>query len=206
MGTKNNPGAYDCVASAHPDEAMFALLGRDRIAGSLVRLWALAREQMGEDPPKVAEAHDCAALMDAWCRSCGKTPADVLDLLPFEVLKDAALRRQAIVLLQMRDDVPGEKVQIAHAPLTPTLVLTGKQLRIAELLAEDDDTEVCVGFGSPDAKSGPGMYAWVQGYPEEGAVPLFDESVPLNEQPDLLDTGPAAAACTEGTASKEKTP
>lgn len=41
MGTKNNPGAYDCYANAEPDEAMFVLLGRDKHAGLLVTLWAL---------------------------------------------------------------------------------------------------------------------------------------------------------------------
>ncbi|HAW11807.1 MAG TPA: aspartate decarboxylase, partial [Chloroflexi bacterium] len=29
MGTKNNPGKFDCYDDAHPDEPMFVLLGRD---------------------------------------------------------------------------------------------------------------------------------------------------------------------------------
>lgn len=29
MGTKNNPGAFDCYANAEPDEPMFVLLARD---------------------------------------------------------------------------------------------------------------------------------------------------------------------------------
>jgi hypothetical protein len=44
MGTKNNPGKFDCYDDAHPDEPMFVLLGRDPAAGSLVRLWARRRE------------------------------------------------------------------------------------------------------------------------------------------------------------------
>lgn len=32
MGTKNNPGAFDCYANAEPDEPMFVLLGRDKHA------------------------------------------------------------------------------------------------------------------------------------------------------------------------------
>lgn len=181
MGTKNNPGTFDCVARAEPDEQMFTLLGRDPIGGSLVRLWAEAREQLATDPAKINEANDCAALMDAWCRSVGREPAEVLDLIPFPLLAAAIQRRKGVVMLEVRDDMPGDQFTITRAPLSPTLVLTGKQLRIAEMLAEDDETEVCVGFGSPEAKAGPGIYAWVQGYPDEGAVPLFDESVPLNE-------------------------
>ena len=38
MGTKNNPGVFDCYANAEPDEPMFVLLGRDKDAATLVRL------------------------------------------------------------------------------------------------------------------------------------------------------------------------
>ena len=66
MGTKNNPGAFDCYANADPDEPMFVLLGRDKMAPPLVEQWALAREESGEDPAKVAEARDCAQAMRDW--------------------------------------------------------------------------------------------------------------------------------------------
>lgn len=39
MGTKNDPGKYDCHTKAHPDEPMFTLLGRDPTAYHLVRIW-----------------------------------------------------------------------------------------------------------------------------------------------------------------------
>lgn len=29
MGTKNNPGKYDCYAKAEPDEPLFTLRGKD---------------------------------------------------------------------------------------------------------------------------------------------------------------------------------
>jgi hypothetical protein len=73
MATKNKPGKFDCYANAEPDEPMFVLLGRDRNAGLLVRLWADIREAMQEDPAKVAEARACADAMDAWAKSLGKT-------------------------------------------------------------------------------------------------------------------------------------
>lgn len=66
MGTKNNPGAFDCYANAHPDEPMFILLGRDKHAPMLVWLWATLRELDSEDPVKVAEARQCVADMMTW--------------------------------------------------------------------------------------------------------------------------------------------
>lgn len=43
MGTKNNPGKFDCYANADPDEPMFVLLGRDRLAAHLVSIWSKIR-------------------------------------------------------------------------------------------------------------------------------------------------------------------
>lgn len=81
MGTKNNPGEFDCYANAKPDEPMFILLGRDPSAGALVRLWALIRHgqiEQGLRPPKdaakVAEALKSAEAMDTACREAGRTP------------------------------------------------------------------------------------------------------------------------------------
>jgi hypothetical protein len=73
MATKNNPGKFDCYANAAPDEPMFVLLGRDPMAGGLVREWASLRRSHGENEEKVAEAEACAAAMDAWATSLGKT-------------------------------------------------------------------------------------------------------------------------------------
>jgi hypothetical protein len=69
MGTKNNPGEYDCYAKAGPDEPMFVLLARDKHAATLVRLWALLKEQDGENPAKLVEALRCADQMQAWKKS-----------------------------------------------------------------------------------------------------------------------------------------
>lgn len=78
MATKNNPGAFDCYANAAPDEPMFVLLGRDPMAGRLVRTWAAFREAHGEDPAKVAEARRCAAALDDWARGLGKVPTGTM--------------------------------------------------------------------------------------------------------------------------------
>ena len=66
MATKNNPGKHDCYANALPDEPMFVLLGRDRHAPKLVRLWAEMREADGEKADRVAEARACADAMEKW--------------------------------------------------------------------------------------------------------------------------------------------
>lgn len=67
MGTKNNPGEFDCYANAEPDEPMFVLLARDPLAPLLVEMWAMMRDITHGDE-KVAEAKVCAAKMRDWCR------------------------------------------------------------------------------------------------------------------------------------------
>lgn len=74
MATKNNPGKFDCYENAHPDEPMFVLLGRDPMAGVLVRIWARWRKHAGESPEKLAEAMACANALDEWARNLGKEP------------------------------------------------------------------------------------------------------------------------------------
>jgi hypothetical protein len=66
VGTKNNPGNFDCYTNAEPDEPMFILLARDIGAPALVDAWAAERERAGEDPTKVKEAQDCADAMRRW--------------------------------------------------------------------------------------------------------------------------------------------
>jgi hypothetical protein len=98
MGSKNKPGAFDCYANAHPDEPMFVLLGRDRIGASLVALWADARESLGEDPVKLAEARECVGNMLRWCaHEANKAPLHALQLLPFDMLARELRRRGATV-------------------------------------------------------------------------------------------------------------
>lgn len=71
MGTKNNPGAFDCYANAEPDEPMFVLLGRDANASNLVFAWCVLRErdiELGRKPESdramVEEARQCALAME----------------------------------------------------------------------------------------------------------------------------------------------
>jgi hypothetical protein len=79
MGTKLNPGKFDCYANALPDEPMFVLLARDPFAPELVRLWARTAElgnraarpdnvgrAISTVPDKIAEAMECAEAMRRW--------------------------------------------------------------------------------------------------------------------------------------------
>jgi hypothetical protein len=69
MGTKANPGKYDCLDKAEQDEPFFVLLARDPLAPLLVDRWAKWAEELGEDPEKVAEARENALAMLAWHRA-----------------------------------------------------------------------------------------------------------------------------------------
>lgn len=67
MGTKNNPGDYDCYDNAEQDEPMFVLLARDPQAPGVVRHWACERILAGEeDLAKIREALTCASNMEEW--------------------------------------------------------------------------------------------------------------------------------------------
>lgn len=81
MGTKNNPGEFDCYANAEDDEPMFILLARDPEAPALVRRWAKMREAHGEpDVAMLTEAQECAEDMVLWRkeREARKQREDVL--------------------------------------------------------------------------------------------------------------------------------
>lgn len=73
MGTKNNPGKFDCYAKLDPDEPHFVLVAHDSNAPSLVRTWCSIRiaqiangVRPDSDMEKVREARACADAMDAW--------------------------------------------------------------------------------------------------------------------------------------------
>lgn len=76
MGSKNEPGQFDCYANALPDEPMFILLARDPFGPDLVEMWASRRQfeiEQGTRPvtdlKMVEEARDCAFKMRNWRKS-----------------------------------------------------------------------------------------------------------------------------------------
>ena len=69
MGTKENPGKFDCYDAAEDNEPMFVLLARDPLAPVLVRQWANNRviTSTGDaDNAKACEAMECAEAMEQW--------------------------------------------------------------------------------------------------------------------------------------------
>lgn len=71
MGTKNNPGSFDCYAAALPDEPLFHLLGRDPAFPATVRFWMGERARLGknvesDDLGKLGEAGQVADKAQAW--------------------------------------------------------------------------------------------------------------------------------------------
>lgn len=76
MGSKNNPGRFDCYANADADEPMFIFLGRDPDAAKIVRQWAYDRMDAiaaGKKPiaaiSKAKEALICADALENWITS-----------------------------------------------------------------------------------------------------------------------------------------
>jgi hypothetical protein len=63
MGTKNDPGKFDCHAAAAPDEPIFTLRSTDPLAPILVDLWASMRERERGDDPKAREAREVSTAM-----------------------------------------------------------------------------------------------------------------------------------------------
>ncbi len=75
MGTKLNPGLYDCYEKAEPTEEIFTLRAKDSDAAIIVKLWAFFRLQQinaglrsESDRVQVTEALNCATRMEIWYR------------------------------------------------------------------------------------------------------------------------------------------
>ena len=77
MGTKANPGSYDCYGAADDDEPLFTLRARDPLAPVLVKLWVELRKMTRHghtvlspdrtrEIEKQREALRCASDMEAW--------------------------------------------------------------------------------------------------------------------------------------------
>lgn len=101
MGTKNNPGKFDCHSRAEPDEPMFVLLGRDPTASLVVTFWRAVRAQLGKDgfeSEKSLEAKQCAVAMEQWARSHGKDVDAAMSA--FERVLTASLSERAAKMVR----------------------------------------------------------------------------------------------------------
>jgi len=75
MGSRNNPGKFDCLAAAEPDEPTFTLLGRDPCAAATVAFWCMLRDNVRNNPAdasQLKEASECEDAMEQWAMKLGK--------------------------------------------------------------------------------------------------------------------------------------
>ena len=77
MGTRNNPGVWDCYAKAEPDEELFTLMARDPDFEEFVRWWAHWRSRQiaagvrpanEEEYAQIREAQEIATRGGIWGR------------------------------------------------------------------------------------------------------------------------------------------
>ncbi len=66
MGTKLNPGSYDCYAKAQDDEPIFVLRANDPTAPFAIRKWARRRSLVKGNDAKYEEAMKIALDMETW--------------------------------------------------------------------------------------------------------------------------------------------
>lgn len=109
MGTKNNPGKFDCMSKAEPDEPVFVLLGRDPVAAIVVRLWTELRAKLGDkDSEKIQEAWDCADAMEAWARKKEKEVDRANDIWLHEWVVPAKTPRPRAVVKQLLKELQND--------------------------------------------------------------------------------------------------
>lgn len=88
MGTKAQPGPFDCYAAAELDEPLFVLLARDSKAPHAVRQWVKMRKSdrasSGLEPndEKTLEAEQCIRDMVAWRAAREGSPEKVDPVSP----------------------------------------------------------------------------------------------------------------------------
>ena len=105
MGTKTNPGPFDCYAAADPDEPIFILTARDPAAPDAIEDWADIRSKMirhGTKPDSdwqmIFEARAIAQQMRDW-RGQRRNTVAILPLpappIPFDPVRFANLLTRA---------------------------------------------------------------------------------------------------------------
>lgn len=73
MGTKQNPGNFDCYGKAADDEPIFTLRAKDPSAPNVIRWWVALNATL-QSKEKIEEALRCADAMEEWkkqeCKWC----------------------------------------------------------------------------------------------------------------------------------------
>lgn len=74
MGTKSEPGRFDCYGKAKDDEPIFVLLARDPAAPKLIRAWVQHHQDAKTDGAKLMEALDVADQMERYLIKLNSQP------------------------------------------------------------------------------------------------------------------------------------
>ena len=116
MGTKTDPGPFDCYAAARPDEPLFVLLARDATAAALVNLWAaMKRNEALSTPGLYQERHLAGKIGEA-----DRTANSMVEWrLRNDLLDDVDGIRALAEGLAMLADQCGAIVEIAQQSLRP---------------------------------------------------------------------------------------
>ena len=141
MSTKANPSEWDCWAKAEDDEEMFILLGRDRHASALVRLWAEMREREGEDPMVVEEARECAERLEGQARALGKPVMNFDSLVMFATTLRQAKEEAAAAPVQQ----PVQTNAYALAEQEIVMVGHGGAAKLVRIFPPDAENEAVRG-------------------------------------------------------------
>lgn len=101
MGTKRNPGDFDCYKNAGMDEPIFVLRANDPHASYLVQTWAdrVSRQVhlTARDSVKASEALRVADAMDAWAATQSAAAVDTSRReRPFVVIDELAGRTREV--------------------------------------------------------------------------------------------------------------
>lgn len=96
MGTKREPGKYDCMNAAEPDEPIFVLLGRDPEAAATVRQWSHLRRARKSFSLKADEALLVADAMDEYCKNRASRIAETSSPASTRQVENAIIQRPTI--------------------------------------------------------------------------------------------------------------
>lgn len=147
MGTKSHPGVFDCYAKAEPDEPIFTLLGRDRLAPSMIDIWAISKQRLSlhELDPKhpehekqlvaleanLFEALDCASAMRNHLYLLRKKEVRVLQWISTEILQ-AELQRRADEALRVPEFQPSGPIALEQRTWPSTKRANGSHVDLAD--------------------------------------------------------------------------
>jgi hypothetical protein len=133
MGTKNQPGKFDCYQAAELDEPMFVLLGRDPAASLTVYAWRAFYSALYPDKrEKLAEAKQCIEAMVAWCVAKGHA---VPVWVQVRMLKNVC-RFVAGCISGIEDDVLGDDQHLASYAVDGLADAQGYLETLARVLEE----------------------------------------------------------------------